>query len=181
MRRLKHPHTIGLVFASRLGALGRVARLRAVAQSGGRRRRRCGAMCRANGATVGADAWSTRYSSPLDQINATNFNQLQVRMAVQRRGLLGGEPGEYYRTTPLFANGRLFTVATLRRTALALNPATGEQLWKWEPEEGIRYQKAVRQFAGRGLAYWTDGREERVIIVTPGVPHGAARRENRQA
>ena len=27
---------------------------------------------------------------------------------------------------------------------------------------------APRQFAGRGLAYWTDGTQERVIVVTPG-------------
>ena len=39
----------------------------------------------------------------------------------------------------------------------------------WRLDEGIRWQKAPRQFAGRGLAYWTDGRgEERVIVVTPG-------------
>src|SRR4029079_16797141 len=30
------------------------------------------------------------------------------------------------------------------------------------------WQKAPRQFAGRGLSYWTDGRDERVIVVTPG-------------
>jgi quinoprotein glucose dehydrogenase len=35
-------------------------------------------------------------------------------------------------------------------------------------DEGIRWQKAPRQFAGRGLAYWTDGSAERVIVVTPG-------------
>ena len=35
-------------------------------------------------------------------------------------------------------------------------------------DEGIRWQKAPRQFAGRGLSYWTDGREERAIVLTPG-------------
>ena len=38
-------------------------------------------------------------------------------------------------------------------------PATGETLWQWALDEGIRWQKAPRQFAGRGLAYWTDGTE----------------------
>ncbi|MBI2073289.1 MAG: PQQ-binding-like beta-propeller repeat protein [Gemmatimonadetes bacterium] len=112
----------------------------------------------------GADAWSTRYS-PLDQINASNFNSLEV--AWQWNAGQFGED-EYYRTTPLYANGRLFTVATTRRGAMAINPATGETLWKWMMDEGIRWQKAPRQFAGRGLTYWTDGREERVIVVTPG-------------
>jgi glucose dehydrogenase len=75
---------------------------------------------------------------------------------------------EYYRTTPLYANGRLFTVATTRRVAMALDPETGETLWSYRLEEGIRWQKAPRQFAGRGLTYWTDGTIERIILVTPG-------------
>ncbi|HSE51420.1 MAG TPA: PQQ-binding-like beta-propeller repeat protein [Gemmatimonadales bacterium] len=112
----------------------------------------------------GADLWSSRYS-PLDQINASNFDSL--KLAWQWNASAFGND-EYYRTTPLYANGRLFTVATTRRVALALDPATGETLWMWRLDEGIRWQKAARQFAGRGLAYWTDGRDERVVVVTPG-------------
>jgi quinoprotein glucose dehydrogenase len=77
-------------------------------------------------------------------------------------------PDEYYRTTPLYANGRLFTVATTRRSAMAIDPETGETLWMYRLDEGIRWQKAPRQFAGRGPTYWTDGREERLLVVTPG-------------
>jgi quinoprotein glucose dehydrogenase len=112
----------------------------------------------------GADLWSTRYS-PLDQINAANFGTLKVAWQ-WNAGAFGSD--EYYRTTPLYANRRLFTVSTTRRVATALDPATGETLWMWRLDEGIRWQKAPRQFAGRGLAYWTDGKEERVIVVTPG-------------
>ena len=112
----------------------------------------------------GADAWSTRYS-PLDQINASNFGALRV--AWQWNAAPFGAD-EYYRTTPLYANGRLFTVATTRRIAAAIDPENGETLWMWRMDEGIRWQKAPRQFSGRGLAYWTDGVEERVIIITPG-------------
>lgn len=111
-----------------------------------------------------ADAWGTRYS-PLDQINASNFSSLEV--AWQWNGGAFGED-EYYRTTPLYANGRLFTVATTRRVAVALDPTNGDSLWMWRLDEGIRWQKAPRQFAGRGPAYWTDGRQQRVIVVTPG-------------
>ena len=113
----------------------------------------------------GADAWSTRYS-PLDQINASNFNSLKV--AWQWNAGAFGED-EYYRTTPLYASGRLFTVATTRRVTTAIDPANGETLWMYRLEEGIRWQKAPRQFAGRGLAYWNDGRaSERVVTITPG-------------
>ena len=112
----------------------------------------------------GADAWSTRYSS-LDQINASNFGSLEVAWQWSASPL-GSD--EYYRTTPLYANGRLFTVATTRRVAAAIDPESGETLWMWRLNEGIRWQKAPRQFAGRGLAYWQDGDTERVIVVTPG-------------
>ena len=112
----------------------------------------------------GGDAWSSRYSS-LDQINATNFGNLQVAWE-WKAGAFGSD--EYYRTTPLYANGRLFTVATTRRITAAIDPETGETLWMYRLEEGLRYQKAPRQFAGRGLAYWTDGTSERVVTITPG-------------
>src|SRR5689334_25084537 len=70
----------------------------------------------------GADAWSTRYSA-LDQINASNFDSLRVAWT-WNAGQYGDD--EYYRTTPLYANGRLFTVATTRRKAFAIDPATGK-------------------------------------------------------
>jgi len=113
----------------------------------------------------GADAYSSRYS-PLDQINASNFNSLQIAWQYN----VGGEYGadEYFRSTPLYANGRVFSVAGGKRGVVALNPANGQLLWKWILEEGIRYQKSPRPYSGRGLAYWTDGRRERVVLVTPG-------------
>jgi glucose dehydrogenase len=113
----------------------------------------------------GADAWSTRYS-PLDQINASNFNALQVVWQYKVGSEFGDD--EYFRSTPLYANGKLISVAGGKRGVVALNPATGELLWKYGLEEGIRYQKSPRPYSGRGLAYWTDGREERAVLVTPG-------------
>mgnify|MGYP003327414290 FL=1 len=112
----------------------------------------------------GADAWSTRYSA-LDQINARNFDSLQVAWT-WKAGDFGED--EYYRTTPLFANGRVLTVATTRRYPIAIDPSNGQTLWSFKFDEGIRWQKAPRQFAGRGLSYWTDGTKERVLVVTPG-------------
>src|SRR3990167_4659116 len=112
----------------------------------------------------GGDAWSTRYS-PLDQIDASNFGALKLAWQ-WNAGAFGSD--EYYRTTPLYANGRLFTVATTRRIAAAIDPENGETLWMWRLNEGIRWQKAPRRFSGRGPAYWTDGKDERVIVVTPG-------------
>src|SRR4029453_15917713 len=51
----------------------------------------------------GGDAGSSRYSA-LDQINASNFNSLQVAWQ-WNAGAFGSD--EYYGTTPISANGRL--------------------------------------------------------------------------
>jgi glucose dehydrogenase len=149
-----------------LAALAAVAALAGARLSEARQQR--GALVRGNAPGEwrywAADAWGTRYSA-LDQINASNFNSLQTAWQ-WNAGAFGSD--EYYRTTPLYANGRLLTVATTRRIAAAIDPETGETLWMWRLDEGIRWQKAPRQFAGRGLSYWTDGRQERVLVVTPG-------------
>ncbi len=41
-------------------------------------------------------------------------------------------------------------------------------LWMHSEDEGARGEAAPRQLSGRGLAYWTDGKEERILYVTPG-------------
>jgi len=112
------------------------------------------------------DVGSTRYS-PLDQINGANFNKLEVAWRFKTDNL-GPRPEFQYEGTPLMANGVLYATAGSRRAVVALNPATGEQLWMHSEQEGARGAAAPRQLSGRGLAYWTDGREERIVYVTPG-------------
>ena len=66
------------------------------------------------------------------------------------------------------ANGVLYSTAGTRRSVVALDAATGELLWVHGENEGPRGTSAPRILSGRGLAYWTDGREERILYVTPG-------------
>ena len=75
-----------------------------------------------------------------------------------------------YSATPLFVDNVLYTTAGTARTVVALNPETGEVLWKHDEDEGPRGQNAARSGAGRGVAYWssTDGSDRRIIYVTPG-------------
>ena len=157
-RRLKSALTLGVILTGAMGL--------AVASS--RAQRSAAPLVRGNvdgeWRYWGGDAWSSRYS-PLDQVNASNFDSLTVAWKWDASAF---GKDEYYRATPQFANGRLFTVASTRRVTVALDPTTGESLWMYRLEEGIRWQKAPRQFAGRGLSYWTDGTAERVLTVTPG-------------
>jgi len=116
--------------------------------------------------TYGGDLGSTRYA-PLDQINAKNFNELEVAWRFKTESL-GPRPEYQYEGTPLFVHGTLFVTAGTRRAVVALDAKTGEMLWMHSENEGKRGESAPRQLSGHGVAYWTDGKEERVLYVTPG-------------
>lgn len=116
--------------------------------------------------TYGGDLGNTHYS-PLDQINATNFNKLEMAWRFKTDNL-GPRLEFQYEGTPLMANGVLYSTGGTRRAVFALDAATGELMWTHSEREGARGTAAPRQLSGRGLAYWSDGREERILYVTPG-------------
>jgi quinoprotein glucose dehydrogenase len=117
--------------------------------------------------TYNADLAGSRYR-PLDQINASNFSDLEIAWHFKTDNL-GTRPEYKLEGTPLVVNGVLYTTAGTRRSVIALDPATGELLWVHGEHEGERAAVAPRQLSGRGLAYWSDGKkEERILYVTPG-------------
>ncbi len=116
--------------------------------------------------TYGGDLGSTRYS-PLDQINAANFNKLEIAWRF-KTDFLGPRPEYQFEGTPLEVHGVLFTTAGSRRDVVALDAVTGEMLWMHSENEGARGKAAPRLLSGHGVAYWTDGQEERILYVTPG-------------
>jgi quinoprotein glucose dehydrogenase len=116
--------------------------------------------------TYAADLAGTRYR-PLDQINASNFSKLEVAWRFKTDSL-GNRPEYKLEGTPLMVNGVLYTTAGSRRAAIALDAATGELIWVHGEREGERGAAAPRQLSGRGLAYWSDGKQERILYVTPG-------------
>ncbi len=113
------------------------------------------------------DTRGWRYS-PLDQINAQNFNDLEVAWRFKTDSL-GTRPEYKLEGTPLMIGGTLYATAGTRRAVIALDAATGELLWVHRYPEGARGANAPRQLSGRGLAYWADGRgDQRILYVTPG-------------
>ncbi len=116
--------------------------------------------------TYGGDLASTRYS-PLDQINKDNFKNLEVAWRF-KTDFLGPRPEFNFQSTPLMVDGILYSTAGTRRAVVALDAGTGELLWMHSENEGKRGEAAPRQLSGRGLSYWSDGRESRIVYVTPG-------------
>ena len=116
--------------------------------------------------THGADLSASRYR-PLDQINASNFNKLEIAWRFKTDSL-GNRPEYKLEGTPLMVKGVVYATAGTRRAVIALDAGTGELLWVHGEREGVRGANAPRQLSGRGLAYWSDGKEERILYVTPG-------------
>jgi len=112
------------------------------------------------------DLTGARYS-PLDQIKADNFNKLEVAWRFKTDNL-GTRPEYKLEGTPLMVKGMIYTTAGTRRSIVALKAETGELVWVHAEFEGQRAVNSPRQLSGRGLSYWTDGREERILYVTTG-------------
>ena len=116
--------------------------------------------------TYGGDLASTRYS-PADQINADNFNDLEVAWRLKTHNF-GPTPEYNFQSTPLMVDGVLYTTAGSRRAVVAADAGTGELLWMHRLDEGERGAAAPRRLSGRGLAYRDDGRSGQILYVTPG-------------
>ncbi|HCH37046.1 MAG TPA: hypothetical protein DEU67_03400, partial [Acidobacteria bacterium] len=115
---------------------------------------------------LGGDAGHTRHSA-LDQINAGNFEDLEVRW-VWRSDNFGPNIDYFSRSTPIYVDGMLYTVTTPRRQVVAIDPATGETLWTFREPETTRRRRSPRQAYGKGAAYGeVDGRGV-IYITTPG-------------
>jgi len=113
------------------------------------------------------DIKGSRYSA-LDQVNADNFEDLELAWSFSTKNL--GTRAEYkLEVTPIMIDGILYATAGTRRAAIALDGATGELKWIHSMEEGLRGGMAPRQLSGRGLSYWSDGNgDERIFYVTTG-------------
>ncbi len=110
------------------------------------------------------DLAATRYS-PLDQIDASNFNTLELAWRFSTNSL-GPRLDADYQSTPLVVKGRIFVTAGFRRDVVCLDAGTGEQLWMHRYDEGERL--GSRGGPGLGVGYWSDGTNERILYVTRG-------------
>jgi quinoprotein glucose dehydrogenase len=111
-----------------------------------------------------SDLAATRYV-PLDQINASNFNNLEVAWTF-RTDSFGPQSEGSNQCTPVLAKGKLYVTAGLRRVVACLDATSGEVLWTHREDETGR--TGARGGSGHGVSYWTDGTIERILYVTIG-------------
>ena len=91
-----------------------------------------------------------------------NFSRMELAWSY-------AEPGDNnLQATPLMVKGVVYTTAGIKRAAIALDAKSGKLLWRYDIDEGKRGNNAPRTGSGHGVSYWTDGREERILYVTPG-------------
>lgn len=116
----------------------------------------------------GADPGHTKYS-PLDQIDASNINDLGIAWRWDSGDAAlsesaGARPGGN-KATPIYVNGTLYVSTPLNRVA-ALDPATGNTKWVFDPEAYKLGRPSPAGWQHRGVTYWDDGADGRIFIGT---------------
>ncbi|NKB33900.1 MAG: PQQ-binding-like beta-propeller repeat protein [Pseudomonadales bacterium] len=123
-----------------------------------------------------SDAGSTKYTS-LDQVNAENFDQLEVAWRwtsidgeVDLEAILGDGAEDIsfgrLQATPLMIDGVLYMITALNQ-AVALDAASGEMLWSYDPQAYLSgYSISPLGYHHRGVAYWSDDKEARILFAT---------------
>ncbi len=98
--------------------------------------------------------------SPLQQINRGNVSRLEVAWTYET-----GHKSEY-QANNLVVDGILYTPSQTREV-IALDAATGKELWKWDPAKERSGKGRARQ---RGLVYWQNdaGGERRLLTGVGG-------------
>jgi len=110
--------------------------------------------------TYGGQPSGTQYSA-LDQINLENVDQLEVAWTYHAGDLSRGTDeadSTAYQVTPIYNNDKLY-LCTPYNHVVALDPSTGTELWRFDPE-----RKLTGAFYGgnycRGVSYWEAGTAE---------------------
>lgn len=117
-----------------------------------------------------ADSRSSKYS-PLDQIDRDNVHRLEVAwrwksidygIAARHQGVI---PPFVFQNTPMMRDGRVLVATGLG--AAALDPASGEILWTYDPFEDEEPRNMGRG-AVRGGVTWNDGEKRRLFFTGNG-------------
>src|SRR5450432_2644266 len=95
--------------------------------------------------------------SKLAQINRDNVKNLRIAWTFDSGDSFTGSENE---CNPIVVNGVLYaTTPTIN--AVALEAATGKQLWRFNPNVGLHLTGKMRS---RGVTYWAQGKDQRIFV-----------------
>src|SRR5437867_4901436 len=119
--------------------------------------------------SYGGDKAGSKYS-PLAQIGRDNFNRLRVawtwRSADEEIAKANPQLKTWaWEATPLMVGGVLYVSTSLSQVA-AIDAATGKTLWVYDPETWKNGTPSNNGFVHRGVAYWADGKDKRILFGT---------------
>src|SRR4051812_28033704 len=113
-----------------------------------------------NWSSVGGDKGNTRYSE-LQQVNTTNVHKLTVAWSYHTGD---GGKSTTIECTPIVVDGKMY-VTTAQSKVVALNAASGHELWKFDPyEKYVPKNPKASGGVNRGVAWWSDGKATRVLL-----------------
>src|SRR5208283_720864 len=117
--------------------------------------------------TYGNDPGGSRYSAAA-QIDRSNVGRLRVAWTYHTGALhpesdLNGKAA--FEATPIVVDGTLY-LSTPFDQVIALDPATGTERWKFDPE--VDRSHGYSEVTSRGVAFWRDARRgtRRIFIGT---------------
>ena len=102
--------------------------------------------------------------STLKQINRSNVSRLKVAWEYDTGDAY---QGSHMECNPIVVRGVLYAT-TPKLRLIALNAATGKLLWSFTPPEDKELFARLKSLAltpNRGVTYWSDGSDERVLFV----------------
>ncbi len=105
----------------------------------------------------GGDAGFSHYSR-LDQINRSNVHRLEVAWTFDSGDAF---PESELQSNPIIIGNMLYSVTPQRKT-FALNAATGELVWSFDPSYGAGARGLIMF---RSVSYWTDDTDKRIFTV----------------
>ncbi|MEL6922663.1 MAG: pyrroloquinoline quinone-dependent dehydrogenase [Bacteroidota bacterium] len=117
----------------------------------------------------GNDAGGQRYVQA-DQINKTNVKNLKLAWQFRTGELERYKDYDYlleraaFEATPLVVNGRMY-FPTPSNIVFALDATNGKELWRFDPKVDL-FHSEFSELTSRGVSYWTDGKEERLLMGT---------------
>lgn len=108
----------------------------------------------------GGSKKSTRYSS-LKQIDTNTVKQLQVAW-IHHTNDADIKASSQIQCNPIIVNNILYATTPHLRL-IALDAATGEQKWIFNPEQYLAGKMNFGQNNNRGVTYWEDGNGKRIL------------------